>query len=232
MRVQGIEIDARNDLKPQDLSATAMRQLRKMLDDLNLRVTAVRFPTRRGYDDPEDLDRRVSATKDAMRMAVDLGCDNLINSAGQVGDLEGESMKLMQEVLSDLGRHSYHYGCFLCCRTGFEPLASLQAMLESLPEQSVFIALDSAALIGGGFEAGPIGPIAPLVRTVYASDCVPDRSRTGQSMRVPLGQGLVDFPELLATLEDGKYRGPYIVEGYGKDPVTSAKQACQFLRQV
>ena len=46
----GIEIDARNDLKPQDLSRTGLRQLRKTLDDRNLRVCAIGFQTRRGYD--------------------------------------------------------------------------------------------------------------------------------------------------------------------------------------
>ena len=45
---EAVEIDARHELRPEDLSRTGVRQVRKMLDDLNLRVSAVSFRTRRG----------------------------------------------------------------------------------------------------------------------------------------------------------------------------------------
>ena len=64
-----VEIDARGELRPDELSETGRRQLRKLLDDLGLKVAAVAFPTRRGYDVADDLDRRVAATKQAMQMA-------------------------------------------------------------------------------------------------------------------------------------------------------------------
>src|SRR6056297_2353137 len=67
--VSGVEICARTAVRPSELSDTGVRQLRKMLDDLNLQVAAVRFQTRRGYDQSADLERRVEATKDAMQMA-------------------------------------------------------------------------------------------------------------------------------------------------------------------
>ncbi len=71
--VHGVEIDARTDLRPSELSGTALRQVKKLLNDLDLRVVSIRFRTRRGYDSLEELDRRVSATKEAMKMAFDLG---------------------------------------------------------------------------------------------------------------------------------------------------------------
>src|SRR5687768_4238129 len=74
-----VEIDARSELKPSDLSATALRQFRGLLDDLNLRVAAVSFRTRRGYDVPDQLERRVEATKEAMRFAHALGANVVIN---------------------------------------------------------------------------------------------------------------------------------------------------------
>ena len=45
---EAVEIDLRNELRPEDLSRTGVRHLRKMLDDLNLRISAVAFRTRRG----------------------------------------------------------------------------------------------------------------------------------------------------------------------------------------
>jgi sugar phosphate isomerase/epimerase len=69
----GVEIDARDELKPAEFSSTARRQLRKLLDDLGLKISAVSFLTRRGYDTLEELDRRVIATKAAMDFAYSLG---------------------------------------------------------------------------------------------------------------------------------------------------------------
>src|SRR5262245_55977793 len=53
-----VEIDARGELKPADLTQTALRQMRKMLEDQRLRVCAVNFRTRRGYGTLQDLDAR------------------------------------------------------------------------------------------------------------------------------------------------------------------------------
>ena len=101
----GVEIDARNDLKPQDLSRTGLRQLRKTLDDRNLRICAVGFQTRRGYNVLEDLDQRVEATKQAMQFAYDLGASVIINQVGQIPtEPGGPSWELLVQVLTDLGR--------------------------------------------------------------------------------------------------------------------------------
>ena len=85
----GVEIDARTELRPGELSRTGLREFHKLLDDLNLRVSAVAFPTRRGYDVPDDLERRVLATQAAMRFAATLRTDVVDQSrrsrAGRLG---------------------------------------------------------------------------------------------------------------------------------------------------
>lgn len=59
LEADGVQIDLRQELLPAELSDTALRQLRKLLDDLNLRVGSVAFPTRRGYATTQDLERRL-----------------------------------------------------------------------------------------------------------------------------------------------------------------------------
>src|SRR5215213_562163 len=66
---EGVQIDLRQELPAAELSDTGLRQLRKLLDDLNLRVGSAAFPTRRGYANPQDLERRLEATIEAMRAA-------------------------------------------------------------------------------------------------------------------------------------------------------------------
>ena len=38
-----VELDARNEIHPSQLSDTGLRQLRKMLEDANLKVSSLRF---------------------------------------------------------------------------------------------------------------------------------------------------------------------------------------------
>ena len=81
---EAVEIDLRNELKPEDLSRTGVRQLRKMLDDLNLRISVGTFRTRRGYHVIDDLEARIDATKRALLAAYELGTYVVVNHVGQV----------------------------------------------------------------------------------------------------------------------------------------------------
>src|SRR5687768_9847990 len=109
-----VEIDARGEIKPADFTRSAARQVRKMLDDLNLRVCAVSFRTRHGYNVAENLEARVEATKDAMRMAYDLGANVVINQVGRIpSEAQGPAWELLVQSLADLGRHGQHIGALL-----------------------------------------------------------------------------------------------------------------------
>ena len=99
MNAEAIEIDARNEVRPQDLTRTAVRQIRTMLSDRKLKVCSVRFQTRRGYQVNDDLDRRVDATKRAMEMAYELGAPIVCNSIGSLPeDPEGPEWELMLQL--------------------------------------------------------------------------------------------------------------------------------------
>lgn len=110
-----VELCARTTFRPPELSDTGLRQLRKMLADLNLRVASVRFQTRRGYDTLDDLDRRVEATKQAMKLAYRLGSPVVVNQIGRVPDpaqvvakrtAESETTPEKTGDLFTLSRHS------------------------------------------------------------------------------------------------------------------------------
>ncbi len=233
LKVDSIEIDARLDLRPSEVSGTALRQIRKMLTDLNLRVVAVRFQTRRGYDCLDDLDRRVIATKEAMKMAGDLGARVLVNQIGMIPELvEDVSHELLRGVLSDLGRFAQHHGSFLAAETGSEPLAYVQRLIESLPEGSLGVALNPGNLISNGFELKDLRSISKHVLLVHAKDAVQDRAR-GRGMEVPLGRGLAEFPTIAATLEEHHFTGAFVIEREAaKSSIAEIELAVQFLRNI
>ncbi|TWT95073.1 sugar phosphate isomerase/epimerase family protein [Neorhodopirellula pilleata] len=84
MGASGVELCGRRLIDVSELSDTGVRTLRKILDDLNLQIVSIRFPTRHGFDRIEDLDRRVDATKMAMRTAYRLGAPLVVNQIGPV----------------------------------------------------------------------------------------------------------------------------------------------------
>lgn len=207
-----VEIDARGEINAQSISTTGLRDLKRILADHELQVSAVGFRTRRGYDDPEEIDRRVSATKAAMKFAQGIGANCVVNNVGlAVTDEQSESGKLLVEVLTDLSHYGHQVGARLCAETGNDDPAELKRLLEQLPPQGIGVDLNPGQLIVAGHE--PLAAIELLgehIVHVHATDGVRDRAR-GRGLEVQLGRGSCDFPSIVAVLESRGYRGYYTV---------------------
>lgn len=232
-----VELCARTTIRPSELSDTGLRQLRKMLDDLNLRVAAVRFQTRRGYDTLDQLDRRVEATKQAMQLAYRLGSSIVVSQIGRVpdpsqvkasrpaGDESAGAIaapppdpdsdlgrwQTLQTVLDDLGRYGAHVGAVLAAETGTEPGSWLAEMLDASDQAFVAAALNPGQLIINR-QSVPDAVVAlrDRIQLVAAVDGVIDLA-AGRGLSVPLGQGTADFPQIIGLLENVQYRGPYVL---------------------
>jgi sugar phosphate isomerase/epimerase len=232
LNAEAVEIDARGELNPSALSGTGRRQIRKLLDDLQLKVAAVSFRTRRGYNVKEDLEQRVEATRDAMRLAFDLGASLVVNQIGRVPDKpEGESWRLLIEVLSDLGREGQRVGALLAAETGSEEGTALAELVRALPAGALAIDLNPGNLIVNGFSAAAaVRALAPHVFHVHATDAVRDLAR-GRGVNVPLGTGAADYPDLLSVLEEQRYPGYLTLERpAAANPQLELAQDMEFLR--
>lgn len=234
LHVQGVEIDARHMLRPQELSATGIRHFRKSLSELNLKVCAVGFPTRRGYNVPEDLDRRIEATKEAMQFAYQLGSKILINHVGQIPDEnQGPEWDLLVEVLNDLGRFGQHVGVTLAAETGAESGERMAELLASLTPGTIGVNFDPGGLVVNGYS--PRDALAALldhVVHVHATDGVRDRAQ-GRGIETLLGRGSADFPELVAMLEERHYSGYFTVERrQPRDPLAEVRQGVEYLNNL
>jgi sugar phosphate isomerase/epimerase len=230
----GVEIDARSELPPRELSQTGMRQLHKLLDDFNLRVSAVAFPTRRGYDDPDELEKRVVATQAAMRLAAQLKCDVVINRAGQIPDSADDArFGRLVEALTALGTFGDRTGARLALQTGNEHPQRLAQLIAALPECTVGVDLHPGALIAAGHPPREaVDALGPHVLHVHACDAVRD-VRSGRSTPVEIGRGTADMPEILGMLEQFDYRGWVTVEGRDSpNPIAELDNAVAFLRAL
>jgi sugar phosphate isomerase/epimerase len=208
----GVQFDARNEVRPAELSDTGLRQLRKMLDDLNLRVGSLVFPTRRGYADPMELDRRVTATRDAMKLASQLKARVLVCDLGQIPTADSGAMTTLIEVVTALGNHGNHLGVQLAAQARFDTFAQLADLVAALPEGSLFWDLHPARLLAAGHSPSEfISTLGQHIAHVHAADGVRDFA-TGRNLEVELGRGAADFPALLGQLEEFEYRGWVTIE--------------------
>jgi len=229
-----VEIDLRNQLPREQLSQTGVRHVRKMLEDLNLRVSAAAFPTRRGYDVLDDLDRRIDATKDAMQLAYDLGTSVVINSVGRIPtEQSAAEWGTLTQSLADIGRFGQRVGVTLCAETGGESGQDLLRLIQALPEGSLGVNLDPGNLIVNGFS--PLDATTVLGRHVlhvHAKDGVRDLAQQ-RGVEVPLGRGSCEFPVLLAILEQNEYSGYVTIERQNSpDPQTEIAAAVKFLKNL
>lgn len=229
-----VEIDARGEVKPEEMTRTALRQIRKMLEDLNLRVCAVGFRTRHGYAVMEGLEGRIEATRRAMQLAYDLGCHLVVNQVGRVPEESaGPEWDRLLESLSDLGRFGQHTGATLAAETGSESGSDLKRLIAALPSGSLAVTLDPGNLIINGHSATDAArELGGQIMYVHAKDGVRDLAQ-GRGVEVPLGRGTVDFPEIFGILEEHQYRGYFTVEREHCDnPLGEVGQAVQFLRNI
>jgi len=229
-----VEIDARGELSPQNLSRTALRQVRKMLEDLRLRVSAVRFRSRRGYAAREELDRRIDATKAAMELAFRLGAPVLVATIGPIpSDQEPAARQLLVEVLGDLGRHGERVGASLAVETGSESGKTMAGLLAELPERSLMIDLNPGKLVANGHSPlEAVRALGPSIAHVHVSDA-PRGGLHEQEDYVEVGFGDADFPALLAALDEWNYRGYFTIQPLSSgDPIHQVARAIDYLRRL
>jgi sugar phosphate isomerase/epimerase len=229
-----VEIDARGELKPRELSQTGLRQLRKLLDEYGLRVCAVGFRTRHGYNVTEYADQRVEATQEALAFAYKLGAPVVVNHVGRIpAEPQGPEWELLLTTLQDLGRFGQRTGAMLAARTGAESGQDLARLIDALPEGTLGVDFDPGALIINGFSArDALLSLGRQVVHVHARDGVRDMAQ-GRGVEMPLGEGAADFPQLLGLLEQQNYRGYFTIEReQARDPMFEISQAVKYLRDL
>ena len=208
-----------------------------MLDDRNLTVASVRFPTRRGFTDPVDLQRRLEATKQTMAVAYRIGSPLVVNQIGTVPpppteDSPSESFEQLAAVIEDLGRHGDRVGVHFAAETGTEPGENLAALLDRSTEGFVAAALNPGQLIVNRFDvSAAISSLRDRIQIVQAVDGVLDLA-AGRGLRVPVGEGTADFPALIGQLEDLPYRGAYVLSSTSppENALREMTAAAEYLR--
>ena len=230
---EAVELNARTEIHPKDMSRTAVRHLLKILGDLNLKVSALHYPTRRGYQISDDLEPRIQGTQRALSLAYELGCSVVVNDIGRIPDPTDDCWTTLIQALSDIGHHSQKAGAFLAASTGFVDGASLEDLLKALPPMAIGIDFDPGdLLIHGHSPSESIKSIGEHVLSFRAKDAVRDIA-VGRGVEVQLGRGAVDWPTLFSVLEENHYQGYVAVDRQFSDNFeVECSQSLEYLERI
>ncbi|MFM9963284.1 MAG: sugar phosphate isomerase/epimerase family protein [Planctomycetaceae bacterium] len=233
MGASGIQFDVRQELRPADLSDSGRRQLRHDLEIEGLTISSLSFPTRRSLYDPEQLEARVSGLKQALDFAYQLRVPTVVARIGAIPqDKESVAWKSLIEVLNDVARHANRVGATLAITPTRDSAAELNGLIAQVKDGLVGINFDPAVFAMCGHDAvAAYRELHTHVLHITGRDGVRDIDGTGQE--VALGRGDVDWPELLALLNESGYRGWITVDrSHGDDLTRAAERALTYLKNV
>ena len=226
----GVRLDLRTELRAAELSATAVRELRRRLAEHGLKTGPAVFPTRGALHAEDRLEERVAGLTAALRLAADLRCDTLSLRPFRLPAADAPAATLLAEVLSDVARAGSHVGVIPC----LTPAGDADRVAEVLGGVRVGpfgVNLDPAAvLLGGGDVAETIRSLHDRIHAVTARDAIADASGGKET---PVGRGEVDWEETLALLHEADFRGWATCDRTtGPDPFAEAARAVGYLRTV
>lgn len=233
---EAIEVNGRTELKPKDMSRTAVRHLKKLLEDHRLKISAVNFPTRAGYSSLELLEPKIEGTKAAMTMAYELGCSVVANDIGPIPeDRESQAWQTLTEALSDIGNHGQRCGAWLAAKTSTTTGdgVKLKELIDMLPIHSLLVDFDPASFVLAEHSAADaMNLLAEHVANFRARDAVRDFS-LGRGVEVEVGRGSIDWAELLGALEQKNYSGYITIDRDAEaDPVAQCAQGLEYLTNL
>jgi len=118
------------------------------------------------------------------------------------------------QVIREVASHAKGNGQMFLYETGQETPITLLRTIREVGLDNQGINLDTANLIlyGKGNPVDALDVIGPLVRGLHAKDGLYPTDPHKLGAEVPIGQGKVDFPRLIARLRELNYRGAITIE--------------------
>jgi sugar phosphate isomerase/epimerase len=228
-----VQFDARDELRPGELTETGRRQLLHALDELGLSIASLAFPMRRSFYDEEQLDGRVAAAKRAMDHAWQLRARVVTARIGKIPeDKESKPYRLLLDVLSDLARHGNQVGSTLAITPTHDTPGALGELIASVKSGPLGIDFDPAVFVMSGHNpAEAFRELHSFVIHFTARDAIRDVDAGG--LETELGRGEVEWVELLPLLDEVRYSGWVTVNRtQGNDRAGDVARGIQYLKNV
>jgi sugar phosphate isomerase/epimerase len=218
MRVEGVQLDLRNELRPNELGASGVRQFLRQLGEQNLCVASTAFPLRKPLADSELLDARLDAIRAAMAFSYQLRCPLLTLRPGLLPDPETApaQWEFLRDLLNDLAAFGDHTGTTLCLTISFESPARVRKLLSDVTAGPLGINFDPVNSLGKPQSPGEsFREFHSWVRQFRARDGLSDQD--GGVEETVLGRGEIDWAEMIALLHEANYSGWVLLDRVAGD---------------
>jgi sugar phosphate isomerase/epimerase len=200
------------------------------------------------YQSMEDIERtvglailplrphRLRVTLDYSELASGLGVPSLTTHLGffpkDVG--HADYLSLVEDVRTVLDACARR-GQTFHLETGQEPAAGLLEFIRRVGRPNLAVNFDPAnfLLYGTGDPLAALDALATYVRGVHCKDAISSGVADRLGEEVPLGEGEVDFPAMLARLRAIGFRGPLVIEREsGPDRLRDILAAREYLNRL
>ena len=190
-----------------------------------------------GLVPPEYRAERVACLKKGADFAACAGAPAIITHVGFIPENpKDELFKGMVKAVRQVALHCKRRGIGFWFETGQETPVTLLRTIQAVGLDNVGINLDPANLILYG-KANPVDALdvfGRYVRNVHAKDGLYPTDGMNLGREVPVGKGKVNFPRLLARLDELGYRSELIIEREisGDQQIRDIRKTVGYLRRL
>jgi sugar phosphate isomerase/epimerase len=234
MGVRGVQFDAVGDRSPKQLTDSGRRELRTLLRNHDLDITALNCPLRYGIDTVENQDARIDHIRQVMALAFELGPRLVIVQCPKiVDDAESPRATAMRSSLLDLGRYGDRIGSAVALEIGFDSAETVRDYLNTFDCGSLGVNYDPVNMLL--HDRDPVKSLLPLQGKILHTQARDARlaavSRT--AAEVPVGAGDIEWLSYFGTLMAIEYRGWVVVKReIGDNRLADVEAGVKFLRRV
>ncbi len=248
----GLQIHAsRGVFTPDNITAEKKTELKSLLNDNNLVISALCGDLGKGFGNPELNPELIEKSKRIIDLAKELNTNIVTTHIGVVPtDPNHDRYKIMQEACYELAKYADSMDAKFAVETGPECSATLKGFLDSLGSKGVSVNLDPAnlAMVVGENAVEAVYNLKDYIIHTHAKDGIKLLDRDPEIIygvseakmlldpafkEVPLGQGSVPFKEYLEALTDIGFKGFLTIEReVGENPKDDIVLAANFLKEV
>jgi sugar phosphate isomerase/epimerase len=182
--------------------------------------------------EPDKIDVRVAAIRNAMKFAYSIKATTFCCRVGRIpDDAESKERKLLVEVLCDLAQYSNHIGTMLAITPTNDSAEQLKILLDEIKTGPIGIDFDPAHFVMTG------RPVADSLRTLH-NLILHVQLRDGihgidGGQEEAVGYGNVDWAEVMALLGEIDYRGWLTsIRNQGDDRERDMARGVKFIQRM
>ncbi len=231
---EGVAFDFRQEVTTREFGDTALRQLQHLVTQHGMRVATGYFPLRLPLFESKHADERIAAIQDAMLLARELRAGTLVLPTGPLPALESYDDVRLIETVNAIAAAGNRSGTIPCLSFGNQSIDRIGKLLESVDAGPVAVDINPVDWLSSTSDASASSKLrvtelsfgnsdsasnsdAPTTLETFLRSTAQqighvqgrDGSWTGRGSHndATVGTGQVDWPMLLALLNEAAYSG-------------------------